>query len=67
MKKKKVSEKTYRLFGCRFVEEDFNYINNELEKINEKRELSNSTILLELFKMYYEENKSKKKRTHIVQ
>lgn len=60
MKKKKISEKAYRLFGCHFDEEDFNYINNELERINEKEELSNSMILLELFKMYYEENKKKK-------
>ncbi|AVQ30809.1 MULTISPECIES: hypothetical protein [Fusobacterium] len=50
-------EKTYRLFGCRFIEEDFKYINKKLKKLKKKQDMSNSVILLELFKIYSKENK----------
>ena len=50
-------EKTYRLFGCRFIEEDFKYINKKLKKLKKKQDMSNSEILLELFKIYSKENK----------
>ncbi|MDU1912550.1 hypothetical protein [Fusobacterium sp.] len=60
MKKgEKELEKTYRLFGCRFIEEDFKYINRKLKKMKKKEDMSNSIILLELFKMYDKENKDK--------
>ena len=58
-KEDKRIEKIYRLFGCRFIEEDFNYINKKLKKIKKRQEMSNSVILLELFKIYSEENKRK--------
>lgn len=58
-KENKKMERTYRLFGCRFIEEDFKYINKKLKKIKKRQELSNSVILLELFKIYSEENKRK--------
>lgn len=50
-------EKTYRLFGCRFIEEDFKYINKKLKKLKKEQDMSNSVILLELFKIYSKENK----------
>ena len=31
-KEDKRIEKIYRLFGCRFIEEDFKYINKKLKK-----------------------------------
>lgn len=43
-------EKTYRLFGCRFIEEDFKYINKKLKKLKKKQDMSNSVILFKLFK-----------------
>ncbi|MHD0315974.1 MULTISPECIES: hypothetical protein [Fusobacterium] len=58
-KEDKRIEKIYRLFGCRFIEEDFKYINKKLKKIKKRQEMSNSVILLELFKIYSEENKRK--------
>lgn len=58
-KEDKRIEKIYRLFGCRFIEEDFKYINKKLKKIKKRQEMSNSIILLELFKIYNEENKRK--------
>lgn len=58
-KEDKRIEKIYRLFGCRFIEEDFKYINKKLKKIKKRQEMSNSVILLELFKIYNEENKRK--------
>ena len=50
-------EKTYRLFGCRFIEEDFKYINKKLKNLTKQQDMSNSVILLELFKIYSKENK----------
>ena len=50
-------EKTYRLFGCRFIEEDFKYINKKLKKLKKKQDMSNSVIILEFFKIYSKENK----------
>ncbi|RGJ28059.1 hypothetical protein [Fusobacterium varium] len=47
-------EKTYRLFGCRFIEEDFKYINKKLKKLKKKQDMSNSVILFKLFKKYGE-------------
>ena len=58
-KEDKRIEKIYRLFGCRFIEEDFKYINKKLKKIKKRQEMSNSVILLELFNIYSEENKRK--------
>lgn len=58
-KEDKRIEKIYRLFGCRFIEEDFKYINKKLKKIKKRQEMSNSVILLELFKIHNEENKRK--------
>jgi len=49
-------KKTYRLFGCHFIEEDFKYINKKLKKLKKKQDMSNSLILLELFKMYNKKN-----------
>ena len=50
-------EKTYRLFGCRFIEEDFKYINKKLKKLKKEQDMSNSVILFKLFKIYSKENK----------
>ena len=50
-------EKTYRLFGCRFIEEDFKYINKKLKKLKKKQDMSNSVILFKLLKIYSKENK----------
>lgn len=47
-------EKTYRLFGCRFIEEDFKYINKKLKKLKKKQDMSNSVILFKLLKEYGE-------------
>ncbi|WP_270446961.1 hypothetical protein [Fusobacterium varium] len=47
-------EKTYRLFGCRFIEEDFKYINKKLKKLKKKQDMSNSVILFKLLKKYGE-------------
>lgn len=47
-------EKTYRLFGCRFIEEDFKYINKKLKKLKKEQDMSNSVILFKLFKKYGE-------------
>ena len=58
-KDEKEAEKTYRLFGCRFIEEDFKYINKKLKKLKKKQDISNIVIILELFKMYNRENKNK--------
>ena len=50
-------EKTYRLFGCRFIEEDFKYINKKLKKLKKEQDMSNSVILFKLLKIYSKENK----------
>lgn len=47
-------EKTYRLFGCRFIEEDFKYINKKLKKLKKEQDMSNSVILFKLLKEYGE-------------
>ena len=47
-------EKTYRLFGCRFIEEDFKYINKKLKNLKKEQDMSNSVILFKLFKKYGE-------------
>lgn len=47
-------EKTYRLFGCRFIEEDFKYINKKLKKLKKEQDMSNSVILFKLLKKYGE-------------
>ena len=47
-------EKTYRLFGCRFIEEDFKYINKKLKKLKKKQDMSNSVILFKFLKEYGE-------------
>ena len=47
-------EKTYRLFGCRFIEEDFKYINKKLKNLKKKQDMSNSVILFKLLKKYGE-------------
>ena len=47
-------EKTYRLFGCRFIEEDFKCINKKLKNLKKEQDMSNSVILFKLFKKYGE-------------
>lgn len=51
-KNNKSKEETYRLFGCHFREKDFKYIIKKLDKLKKELEMSNSAILLELFKKY---------------
>ena len=53
---KKVKEKSCRLFGCRFKEKDFKYIVKKLNKLKKEYDMSNSVILLELFKIYSKRN-----------
>ena len=55
---KREKEESYRLFGCRFKEKEFKYINKKLSKLRKKYEMSNSVILLELFKMYSKGNEN---------
>lgn len=38
-KEDKRIEKIYRLFGCRFIEEDFKYINKKLKRVNSFEEI----------------------------
>lgn len=54
----KNKEESFRLFGCRFKEKEFKYINKKLSKLRKKYEMSNSVILLELFKMYSKGNEN---------
>jgi len=49
-------EESYRLFGCRFKEKDFKYIVKKLNKLKKEYDMSNSVILLELFKIYNKRN-----------
>ena len=56
---KKDREVSYRLFGCRFKEKDFKYIVRKLKKLKEEHDMSNSTVLLELFKIYAERNNNR--------
>ena len=49
-------EESYRLFGCRFREKDFKYIDKKLTKLKKEHNMSNSLILLELFKIYNKKN-----------
>ena len=55
-KNNKNKEETYRLFGCRFNEKDFKYIIRKLNKLKKEYDISNSVILLELFKKYNKKN-----------
>lgn len=61
-KKRKTEQKYYRLYGCRFTEEEYVFIENKLKNLQgtrlngEKR--NNSEILIKLFKLALEdENK----------
>ncbi|MDH6458232.1 tetrahydromethanopterin S-methyltransferase subunit G [Fusobacterium sp. PH5-7] len=60
-KNKREQGESYRLFGCRFKENDFKYINRKLDKLKKEKDISNSEILLELFKIYNEKNIEKDK------
>lgn len=57
-KKEKILKETYRLFGCRFIKKDFKYINRKLDELKKIHEISNSEILLELFKIYTQKNEN---------
>ena len=52
----KREEGSYRLFGCHFKEKDFKYIIRKLNKLKREYGMSNTTILLKLFKIYNEKN-----------
>lgn len=59
-KKKKTKLKYYRLYGCRFTEEEYVFIKNKLKELREinGEKRNNSKILIELFKLALEgENK----------
>lgn len=60
----KDKEEKFRLFGCRFKESDFKYINRKLDELKKEKDISNSEILLELFKIYNEKLKIEKKQRH---
>ena len=47
--------KKYRILGCRFTRDEFNYINKTLAKLRRKYQ-TNSKVLIELFKAYGQEN-----------
>ncbi|BBA53265.1 hypothetical protein FV113G1_P10660 (plasmid) [Fusobacterium varium] len=44
-------KKYYRLYGCRFTEEEYKFIKNKIKEINKYKEkkISNTEILLKLF------------------
>lgn len=59
-KEKKTELKYYRLYGCRFTEEEYIFIKRKLEKLKKVNRVngkkrSNSEILIELFKLALED------------
>lgn len=52
-KKKNTDKQKYRLYGCHFTKEEYKFIQNKIKKISNihGEKISNSRILIELFKL----------------
>ena len=53
-------KESYRLFGCHFKEKDYKYIIRKVNKLKKELDMSNTMILLELFKIYNKESQNKR-------
>lgn len=60
-----MNTKDYRLYGCHFTKEEYGFIKRKLKKLsnrNSETKITDTQVLLELFKLALKEEKEEKRQ-----